>query len=202
MTPLPEPAAAGPPDPPTDEFAVALRPGPRMAAVLVPAAVGVAVSVALGVYGRVHEPADFAINVAGFSGPLYVKAWLTTLAAALAVVQVLSAAALYGKLPLRAPSWTGILHRWSGRAAVLATVPVAVHCLYALGFQAAEPRVWVHALVGCAFYGAFVAKMLLLVRDDTPGWALPAAGAAVFTGLVVLCTTSALWVFSTLGLRL
>jgi hypothetical protein len=118
------------------------------------------------------------------------------------VVQLVSAAALYGRLPVRAPSWTGRLHRWSGRVAVLATVPVAVHCLYALGFHAEEPRVWVHALVGCAFYGAFVAKMLLLVRDDTPAWALPVAGAAVFSGLAVLWTTSAFWVFTTLGLRL
>jgi hypothetical protein len=174
----------------------------RLVPVLVPVAVGVAVSVALGVYGRVHEPTGFAVNVAGFSGPLYVKAWLATLAAALAVVQLVSAAAMYGRLPVRAPSWTGTLHRWSGRVAVLASVPVAVHCLYALGFQAAEPRVAVHALVGCLFYGAFVAKMLLLTRHELPGWALPVAGGLVFTGLAVLWVTSSLWVFATLGLTL
>jgi hypothetical protein len=51
--------------------------------------VGSAVAVALGVYGREHEPAGYALNVVGFSGPLYVKAWLTTVAAVLAVVQLL-----------------------------------------------------------------------------------------------------------------
>jgi hypothetical protein len=117
-------------------------------------------------------------------------------------VQLVSAAAMYGRLPVRAPSWTGTLHRWSGRVAVLASVPVAVHCLYALGFQAGEPRVLVHALVGCLFYGAFVAKMLLLTRHGLPGWALPVAGGLVFTGLAVLWVTSSLWVFTTLGLTL
>ena len=169
---------------------------------LVPVVVGTAVSVALGVYGRVHEPTGFAVNVAGFSGPLQVKAWLATLAAALAVLQLVSAAVMYGRLPVRAPRWTGALHRWSGRVAVLVSTPVAVHCLYALGFQAGEPRVWVHALVGCLFYGAFVAKMLLLTRRGVPGWALPVAGGLVFTGLAVLWVTSSLWVFTTLGLTL
>ena len=72
--------------------------------------------------------------------------------------------------------WAGPrLHRWSGRVAVLLTVPVAVHCLYALGFQLGSPRVLVHSLVGCFFYGVFVAKMLVLPRPDAP--ALEHAGA-------------------------
>lgn len=195
------------PPPPVSPAPAAPAPDParrnsRLTPVLLPAVVGVAVSVALGLYGRVHEPAGFAVNIAGFSGPLYVKSWLATLAAALAVLQLVSAAALCGRLPVPAPRWTSTLHRWSGRVAVLASVPVAVHCLYALGFQVGEPRVWVHALVGCAFYGAFVAKMLLLTRRGLPGWALPVAGGLVFTGLAVLWATSALWVFATLGLTL
>jgi len=40
---------------------------------------------------------------------------------------------MYGKVPgVKAPSWIGRLHRWSGRTAFLLTIPVAVHCLYAL----------------------------------------------------------------------
>jgi hypothetical protein len=100
---------------------------------------------------------------------------------------------------VRAPSWIGGLHRWSGRIAVLITVPVVVHCLYALGFQTAEPRVFVHSLLGCFFYGAFTAKMLLLSRTDVPGWALPAVGGALFTALVGLWFTSAFWFFTTVG---
>ena len=59
-------------------------------------------------------------------------------------------------------------HVWSGRLAVLTSVPVAVHCLYALGFQATDTRVLFHSLFGCFFYGAFAAKMLLLTRRGLP----------------------------------
>lgn len=171
--------------------------------VLVAAAVGSAVAVALGVYGRVHEPTGFALNLAGFSGTLYVKAWLATGAFVLGVVQVASSMAMFGRLGrFAARCWMGTLHRWSGRAAVLLTVPVAVHCLYALGLLGGSPRVLAHSLVGCLFYGAFVAKMLLLGRPGAPRWALPVFGGVVFTGLTVLWLTSSLWVFTTLGVRL
>ncbi len=169
---------------------------------LLAVAVGALVAVGLGVYGRVHEPAAFAISVAGFSSGTAVKAWLTTGAFLLALVQLGSALVLYGRLPrVPAPAWTGTLHRWSGRVAVLLTVPVAVHCLYALGFRADEPRVLVHSLFGCFFYGLFATKMLLLRRDGPP-WALPVFGGALFTALVGLWLTAALWFFATTGLTL
>ncbi len=171
------------------------------AAVLSPLAAGGLVAVAMGVYGRLHEPTSFALSLAGFSSGVAVKAWLTTAAFALALVQLWSAAVLYGRVrPRPAPRWTGALHRWSGRAAVLLTAPVAVHCLFALGFQGGTPRVLVHSLVGCLFYGAFVAKMLLLTRPDAPRWSLPVLGALVFTGLTALWLTASLWFFTTTGL--
>src|SRR5688500_9264806 len=127
------------------------------AVVAVPAAIGVLVAVALGVYGRVHEPGLVSVNVAGFSSPGAVKSWLATVAFALALVQLGSALVMWGKVPgVAAPSWIGGLHRWSGRLAVLVTVPVAVHCLYALGFDFSSPRALVHSLLGCFFYGVFV----------------------------------------------
>ena len=89
---------------------------------------------------------------------------------------------------------------WSGRLAVLASVPVAVHCLYALGFQATDTRVLFHSLFGCLFYGAFVTKMLLLTRKGLPAWVIPIAGALVFFGLVFIWLTSALWFFQTSGI--
>jgi len=166
-----------------------------------PLAVGAAAAVALGVYGRVHEPTGVAINIAGFSSFQSVKAWLATLALLLGVVQVVSAMALFGHLKgLAGRAWVGPLHRWSGRVAVAVTLPVVAHCLYALGFQYGEPRVLIHSLLGCFFYGAFVAKMLTLSRRDTPSWLLPVAGGAVFTALVGLWLTSALWFFSTFGI--
>ena len=173
------------------------------ATLLVPFLIGGAVTVALGAYGRLHEPTSVAVNLAGFSGPLAVKTWLATVAVLLAIVQLVSALAMYGKLPgISAPSWTGTLHRWSGRIAFLFAVPVAIHCLYAVGFQSATPRVLIHSLLGCFFFGAFTAKMLILSRKDMPGWALPVFGGLVFTALVGLWLTSSLWFFTTFGVTL
>ena len=144
----------------------------RVAAVLVPLVIGSAVSVALGVY------------VAGFSSPLTVKVWLASAAMLFALVQLFSALLMYGRLGVKAPQWTGMLHRWSGRIAFLLAVPVAVHCLYALGFQ---------------FFGAFTLKMLLLTRRGLAGWVLPVAGGLVFAVLTGIWLTSSVWFFSTSG---
>jgi hypothetical protein len=168
----------------------------------VPLLGGLALAVVLGVYGRLHEPGAIAVDVAGFSGPAYVKAWLTTLAALLAVVQLVSALTMYGRLGHASPSWVSTLHRWSGRLAVLVTVPVVVHCLYAFGFEYDSPRVLAHSLAGCVFYGAFATKMLSLPRRDVPGWTLPVVGGVVFTALVALWLTAALWLFTTRGVHL
>jgi hypothetical protein len=184
---------------PEPEHAPVSRSG--LIGLLVIIAVGTLVSVGLGVYGRVHEPTFFAINLAGFSNGVAAKAWLATAAFLLALVQLGSALVMYGRFPsVSAPSWIGGLHRWSGRVAVLLTVPVAVHCLYALGFQTGSARVLVHSLFGCFFYGAFVAKMLVLNRSDAPKWSLPVLGGAVFTGLVTLWLTSSAWFFATSGI--
>src|SRR5438552_6882845 len=150
----------------------------RTGAIAVPFAAGAAAAVALGVYGRLHHPTGVAIDLAGFSSFQAVKTWLATLALALGVLQVVSAIALY-----RGRAWLAPVHRWSGRAAVAVTLPVVSHCLYALGFQYGEPRVLIHSLLGCFFYGAFVAKMLTLARRDLPSWLVPVVGGAVFTGL-------------------
>ncbi|MDX3693071.1 DUF6529 family protein [Streptomyces europaeiscabiei] len=164
---------------------------------LVPALVACAVAVGLGSYGKVHDPAGTAFNLAGFSSPGAVKSWLATASFGFALVQLTSALMMYGKLP--GPSWSGVLHRWSGRAAFLIAVPVAVHCLYALGFQTYEPRVLWHSLLGCFFFGVFSAKMLLLRSERLPGWLLPIVGGLVFTALTVVWLTSALWFFRTFG---
>jgi hypothetical protein len=164
--------------------------------------IGAAVSTSLGVYGRVHTPTGVSVNVAGFSGPQEVKVWLASLAAVFALAQLGSALVMYGRIPgVRAPSWIGPAHRWSGRAAFLVTIPVAVHCLYALGFQSYDSRVVVHSLLGCLFFGAFTVKMLSLSARRAPGWMLPAFGGTVFAALVALWLTSSLWFFTTVGVR-
>ena len=169
---------------------------------VVPSLIGALVALTLGVYGRLHNPTGYAINIAGFSSPGAVKSWLATGAFVFALVQVGSALVMYGKVPrVAAPSWIGGLHRWSGRAAFLLAVPVAVHCLYALGFQGYSTRVLVHSVLGCAFFGAFTIKMLVLPKSDLPNWTLPALGALVFTALTGVWFTSAYWFFSTFGIR-
>ena len=50
-----------------------------------------------------------------------------------------------------------------------------------------------HSLFGCFFYGAFVFKMLILTRDDSPAWALPLAGGLVLSGITALWTTAVLY---------
>ncbi len=181
------------------------QPGPASAAakLIVPVLVGGAVALSLGVYGRLHEPTLYALNLPGFTSAIYVKVWLTSLAFLLALVQFVSALAMWGKLPgvAHAPNWVGTLHRWSGRGAFLAAVPVAVYCLYALGFQSHSLRVLVHSLLGCFFFGVFTVKMLVLSRRGMPGWALPVFGGLVFTSLVALWLTSSLWFFTTRGVH-
>jgi len=175
---------------------------PRVtAALIVPTLVGCLVAAALGVYGRLHEPTGVAINVAGFSSPQTVKVWLATIAGLLALAQVYSALVMYGKIRVRQGNWVGPVHRWSGRLAFLVSIPVALHCLYALGFGDYNTRVLLHSLLGCFFYGAFATKMLLLARKNVPSWALPIVGGLVFTALAGLFVTSSLWFFTTFGLK-
>jgi uncharacterized protein DUF6529 len=172
--------------------------------VLIALGVGSLVAVGLGVYGSVHKPTGEALNLAGFSDGLHAKAWLATAAFALVIVQLLSALAMWGRLP--GTQGGGVvaakLHRWSGRLAVLISLPVAAHCLYALGFQSFDTRVVLHSLLGCFFYGIFICKMIVLARDDQKPWVLPVIGGLVFTGLTGLWLTSALWLFSDSGLHL
>jgi hypothetical protein len=172
------------------------------AKLVVPSLIGALVALTLGIYGRLHHPTGIAINIAGFSSPGYVKSWLATVATVFALVQVGSALVMYGKVPRVAPpAWIGGLHRWSGRIAFLLAVPVAVHCLYALGFQNYSTRVLVHSVLGCAFFGAFTVKMLILPKRGLPGWVLPVVGALVFTVLIAIWLTSAYWFFSTFGIK-
>lgn len=163
------------------------------------AVIGALVSVALGTYGQVHTATGERIVTFGFADTITMKAWLATGAAALAVVQAVSAAWMFGRLPRvgPAPSAVAAAHRWSGTAAFVLTLPVAYHCLWSLGFRSATPRVLIHSVLGCLFYGAFVTKMLTLRSKDLPGWALPVVGGVLVALLAGLWTTSSLWFFTT-----
>jgi Family of unknown function (DUF6529) len=178
---------------------------PRRGVLFAALLLGAGVAVALGVFGRVHDPGTATLPAFGFSGPVNFKAWTATLVVVLALVQLVSALWLYGRLPGvgGAPGWLGPVHRASGTLAFVLSLPVAGYCLYAFGF-APEPlssRTLIHSLAGCAFYGAFAAKVLLVHTRRLPGWALPVAGGLLLTAVVVVWLTSSLWFFSEVGLQ-
>lgn len=160
-------------------------------------AIGAGVAVVLGVYGRVHTPTGQAIATFGFPSMLDMKSWLATGALALGVVQVVTALKMFGRLGRSTGGRkVALTHRLSGASAVLLTLPVAYHCLWALGFGTYSTRVLVHSVAGCLFYGVFVTKMLALRTRRLPGWTLPLLGGTLFTVLVLTWLTSALWFFT------
>ena len=156
--------------------------------------VGALVALSLGLYGSIHGPAgDLSITL-GFADTITMKVWLATVALLLALVQVGSALWMYGRLPAgAAPPWLGSLHRISGRLAFLLSLPVAYHCLYQLAFQDSTTRVLVHSMLGCAFYGAFAVKVVIVRSPSLSGITLPLAGGVLFAVLVGTWLTSGLW---------
>ncbi len=161
--------------------------------------VAAAVAVAVGVYGNVHDPTGRSLITLFFTATINLKAWLATMVVVLAAFQLGSALRIYGRIGSGpAPAWLGTAHRFAGTAAFLVSIPVAYHCLWALGFQADQgARILVHSLAGTAFYGAFAAKVLLVRWHGPPSWALPVAGGTVFTLLVVVWLSSSFWFFTT-----
>ena len=133
-----------------------------------------------------------------FSDTIHLKAWLASAVVVLALFQVFSAAWIFRKLPWPRPRWINVAHRWSGRLAFGLSLPVAYHCIFLLGFQDATARSLAHSLLGCFFYGAIAAKVLIVRLHHFPRWVLPSAGGLVFAGLIALWYTSSLWFFTTL----
>jgi uncharacterized membrane protein YidH (DUF202 family) len=159
------------------------------------------VAVAIYVAGRLHQP-DYTFSLFGQAQPFALKSLLASVLLGGAVLQVLLALWIYRKLPLagRPPRPVPVAHRILGFGLFGLTVPIAVHCLIAYGVQLTSVRVAVHSLAGCFFYGAFVAKVLLVQSRRLPGWALPVAGGFLAVVIGVLWYTSALWYYN--GFRL
>jgi hypothetical protein len=179
----------------------AVRERPLPARILIPLLVGAAVAVGLGVYGNVHDPTGRSIFSLVFTKTINMKTWFATGVLALGSFQVLSALWIYGRLGIRrpAPSWLGKVHRASGVLAFAIAVPVAYHCLWALGFQDTTTRVLIHSIAGCFFFGAFAAKVVVVESKRLPGLSLPVAGGLLFAALVVIWLSSALWFFDQNG---
>ena len=144
-----------------------------------------------------REPYDAPFFHFPFRDVLQMKAWLATIALVLGCGQVLTAARIYDRLRWQpAGPFYQRVHRWSGRAAILITLPVAYHCIFMLGFGSETPRVLIHSLLGSTLYGAVVVKVLMVRSKGFAGWALPVAGGLLFSLLVGLWLTSALVFFS------
>jgi len=210
LPPVSEPAPAFPPYVPpasvagTDDTGEAGEVAPEGRSVrplLVAAAIGGAVSLALGTYGRVHPPTGDTVESFGFDDVFVMKAWFGTAAAVLALLQLTSALWMWGRLPLagKPPAWVAAAHRWTGTVAFLLTLPAAYHCLWSLGFKDTDARVLAHSILGCAFYGAFTTKMLVLRSDSVPRWAVPVMGGALVALLAGIWLTSSLWFFTNVG---
>ena len=179
---------------------VAQPPDPALRRLLIIGLVGAAVALTLGIYANAHTPSSDLTITLGFANTITMKVWLTTIALGFAVVQLFSALWMYGRLPLgAAPSWLGSAHRISGRLAFLLTLPVAYHCLYQLGFQHSSARVLLHSTLGCLFYGAFAAKVLVVRSRGLPASVLPLIGGLVFLLLVYVWLLSGLWYIAQFG---
>jgi Family of unknown function (DUF6529) len=164
--------------------------------------IGLAVTATLYFVGRAIVKTSSYSSVGLFGqtgvGVLSLKSLLSTIALGLAIVQVLLALWIYRKLPIvgRPPKRIGITHRTVGVLAFVVTLPVAIHCAIAYGVQVSDPRVLVHSIAGCFFYGAFVAKVLLIHTKRLPGWTLPVAGGILAVLLLVLWYTSGLYYYN------
>ena len=156
----------------------------------------IALTVGLVATGTVPEPYATPFFHLFFRGVLQMKAWLAA-ALVLACGQLLTAARIYELLrfPPKGRLYHA-LHRWSGRMAILLTLPVAYHCIFMLGFSANGPRTLVHSLLGSALYGAVVAKVLIVRSSRFATWVLPVAGGLLFSILLGLWLTSAFVFFA------
>ena len=172
-----------------------------MAVPLAAFAAGAAVAVALGVFGRVHDPTIDATTTLGYDTVLDMKVVVTAVIGVLVILQLVGALWMYGKLGVRAPSWVGPAHRASGVLAFLLAIFVGYHCLWALGLEYGElhtgepvpARAVVHGVLGCVVFGAFVVKVVAVRSRRAPGWFLPVAGGLLFSAFVVVVLTSTVW---------
>jgi hypothetical protein len=154
---------------------------------------GAAVTVLLGVNDRRH-PAGAHVVKLGFDSVIQMKTVLSIGVGILLMVQVMLALWMYGKVGWSsAPGWIGPVHRVIGVVAVVVSLPVAYNCLLAFGIQTHEARVTLHALLGCAVYGAFVVKVFAVRSRSAPGWFLPVAGGVFFALFIAVVLTSAVW---------
>ena len=164
-------------------------------------AAGAVVAMLVGVFGKVHDPTLAGTTTLGFRTVISMKVVLSVVIAVLTVLQLLGALWMYGRFGRPAPAWVGPAHRASGAVALVLTVFVAYHCVWALGLESGtladgEPvptRTVVHGVIGCAVVGAVVVKLVAVRSRRAAGWFLPVAGGILFATLVLAVLTSTVW---------
>ncbi|MEV8093280.1 DUF6529 family protein [Kitasatospora sp. NPDC085879] len=176
------------------------RPRPRPWQVLLWMLLPVAVTLGLYWYGRTHTP-DYTSHLFGQQGDdaNQLKAQLGSALFGLALVQLLLALWMYGRLPgapRPAPRPVPTIHRLVGLSAFLLSLPIAQHCLVTYGVQLSDPRVALHSITGCVLYGAFVAKVIVVRHRRLPGWMLPLAGGVLVGAIGLLWYSGALWLLN------
>lgn len=137
-----------------------------------------------------------------FGSTFYLKAWFATAALVVAVAQPITAAWLFRKLPWRPPHGLGLMHRAVGWLVVALTLPVAYLCVFEVGFYSSPGRVLAHSILGCALYGAFTAKVVVVRVRRSPPWAYVVTGSLTFALLLAVWWASAFWLFRTAGVSL
>jgi hypothetical protein len=178
-----------------------------MAIPLTALAAGAVIALLVGVFGKVHDPSLSGTTTLGFDTVIAMKVVVSTVIGVLAVLQVIGALWIYGKLGIKAPSWLGTAHRLSGTVALLLSLFVAYHCLWALGLESGTlpdgekvpTRTVVHGVLGCAVFGAVAVKVVAVRSRRAPGWFLPVAGGLLFALLIVVVLTSAVWYIDAKG---
>ena len=149
----------------------------------------------------VRQPYETPYSHLFFSDTLHMKAWLITAALLLSLGQLLTASRIYEVLRFPPKGrFYHVVHRWSGRIAILLTLPAAYDCIFLLGFGTNDTRVYIHSLLGSFLYGAVLAKVLIVRSNRFRGWTLPLAGGVLFFILVGLWLTSAFWFFRAVGI--
>jgi hypothetical protein len=164
-------------------------------------AAGAVVALLVGVLGKAHDPSLKGTTTLGFQTVVDMKVVLSVVIGVLAVLQVVGALWIYGRLGIEAPSWVGKAHRFSGTVVLVLAGFVAYHCLWTQGLptgtlengEDVSARIVVHGVLGCAVVGAAVVKVVAVRSRRAPGWFLPVAGTVLFTLLVTSVLTSAVW---------
>lgn len=135
-----------------------------------------------------------AHEIPGFATVLDFKVMLATVVLLLAATQVVTAALMYGLLRPRGLSGDGaaFVHRWSGRALLIAAALVTTYCVKDIGPQSSPTRVAVHTALGSTVFLVVALKLVLLRAVPRLGVLVPLLGIAAALMFVGLWATSAL----------